>query len=158
MAEHCEDCQSRILCPGVYAATRLDALRELRREGYAVVDQERYEKVAGASVLLHGGVLAVAHERRRQIDAEGWTPEHDDEHDMAEMPCAAEHYLNYAISQINGEGQYPQAAPSWPWDASWWKPSDDPIRNLVKAGALIAAEIDRLQRAAAAASDEGSDA
>ena len=35
----------------------------------------------------------------------------------------------------------------WPWDMKWWKPSDeDPIRNLVKAGALIAAEIDRLQR------------
>lgn len=34
----------------------------------------------------------------------------------------------------------------WPWDASWWKPSPDPIANLVKAGALIAAEIDRLQR------------
>jgi hypothetical protein len=34
----------------------------------------------------------------------------------------------------------------WPWDPSWWKPSPDPIRNLVKAGALIAAEIDRLQR------------
>jgi hypothetical protein len=36
----------------------------------------------------------------------------------------------------------------WPWDQDWWKPSPDPIRNLVKAGALIAAEIDRLQRLA----------
>jgi hypothetical protein len=35
---------------------------------------------------------------------------------------------------------------SWPWDYDWWKPSDDPIRNLTKAGALIAAEIDRLNR------------
>lgn len=34
----------------------------------------------------------------------------------------------------------------WPWAAKWFKPSDDPIRNLVKAGALIAAEIDRLQK------------
>jgi hypothetical protein len=34
----------------------------------------------------------------------------------------------------------------WPWDEKWWKPSTNPIRNLVKAGALIAAEIDRLQR------------
>ena len=33
----------------------------------------------------------------------------------------------------------------WPWDKKWWKPSDDPIKNLIKAGALIAAEIDRLQ-------------
>lgn len=35
---------------------------------------------------------------------------------------------------------------AWPWDENWWKPSLDPIRNLVKAGALLAAEIDRLQR------------
>lgn len=32
----------------------------------------------------------------------------------------------------------------WPWESKWWKPSNDPIKNLVKAGALIAAEIDRL--------------
>ena len=36
----------------------------------------------------------------------------------------------------------------WPWSDKWWKPSDDPVRNLVKAGALLAAEIDRLQRGA----------
>jgi hypothetical protein len=32
----------------------------------------------------------------------------------------------------------------WPWSFEWWKPKDR-IRNLVRAGALIAAEIDRLQ-------------
>lgn len=32
-----------------------------------------------------------------------------------------------------------------PWDNEWWKPSpDDRKRELVKAGALIAAAIDRL--------------
>lgn len=36
----------------------------------------------------------------------------------------------------------------WPWATDWWKPSDDPITNLVRAGALIAAEIDRLLREA----------
>jgi len=34
----------------------------------------------------------------------------------------------------------------WPWGKEWWKPSDR-RRDLVKAGALIAAEIDRLDRA-----------
>lgn len=38
----------------------------------------------------------------------------------------------------------PPPTPDWSWDLAWWKPSTDPIRNLVKAGALIAAEIDRL--------------
>lgn len=35
----------------------------------------------------------------------------------------------------------------WPFSQEWWKPTpDDRIRELAKAGALIAAEIDRLQR------------
>lgn len=35
--------------------------------------------------------------------------------------------------------------PDWPWDLKrHWKPTPgDPVRQLVKAGALIAAEIDR---------------
>jgi hypothetical protein len=33
----------------------------------------------------------------------------------------------------------------WPWAERFWKPTpDDRVRELVKAGALIAAEIDRL--------------
>lgn len=36
----------------------------------------------------------------------------------------------------------------WPWGAGWWKPSE-PKRMLVKAGALVAAEIDRQERLAA---------
>lgn len=33
----------------------------------------------------------------------------------------------------------------WPWDEMLWKPTpDDRIRELAKAGALIATEIDRL--------------
>lgn len=43
---------------------------------------------------------------------------------------------------------------AWPWEARFWKPCpDDRARELVKAGALIAAEIDRLQRAAATPSE-----
>jgi hypothetical protein len=32
----------------------------------------------------------------------------------------------------------------WPWDSKWWKPGER-IRELEKAGALIAAEIARLE-------------
>lgn len=35
----------------------------------------------------------------------------------------------------------------WPWDQSWFKPKDR-RRDLVRAGALIVAEIDRLDRSA----------
>lgn len=93
----------------------------------------------------------IAEERQRQIDAEGWTPEHDDEHCCGELADAAWCYLHYFMSfPFVGD-----APTNWPWDLSWWKPSDDPVRNLVKAGALIAAEIDRLQRAERQVQEEG---
>ena len=86
-------------------------------------------------------VLDVAAERRRQIEAEGWTPEHDDEHGAGEMAAAAACYA------LNAAGCGCEVARNWPWDRSWWKPSTA-RRDLVKAGALILAEIERLDRMA----------
>ncbi|HEK1483589.1 TPA: hypothetical protein SMR09_006131 [Pseudomonas aeruginosa] len=88
--------------------------------------------------------LDVQAERRRQIEAEGWTPEHDDEHDTGALASAAGCYAMFSLA-------YPAGDPShfWPWDKSWWKPSPDGRRNMVKAGSLILAEIERLDRAAA---------
>jgi len=90
--------------------------------------------------------LDVLAERRRQIEAEGWTPEHDDEHDGGELACAAAAYALDAGDKLD------QRPPDfWPWyggrprEVRWWKPSDR-RRNLVKAGALILAEIERLDR------------
>lgn len=91
----------------------------------------------------HAGVDLIAAERRRQVEAEGWTPEHDDEHANGELIRAAYCYARH-VDVPYTEGTTP--APLWPWHDDWWKPSEDPVRNLVKAGALIAAEIDRLQR------------
>lgn len=93
------------------------------------------------------GVALIAAERKRQVESEGWTPEHDDVHEMGELPAAAMCYAAECVEEdiVQVADEY-FASDWWPWDASWWKPSDDPIRNLVKAGALIAAEIDRLQR------------
>lgn len=90
------------------------------------------------------GAIRIAMERQRQIDQEGWTPAHDDGHIHGELAAAAISYAMYADPDGAGEN----AVDFWPWERSWWKPSDDPIRNLEKAGALIAAEIDRLQRTA----------
>jgi len=102
------------------------------------------------------GIDLIAAERQRQIDAEGWTVEHDDEHSRNELAWAA---ASYAIPPARGplyEGEHPTyiyadtGLPiTWPWDAEWWNPSpEDRVRELVKAGALVAAEIDRLQRLA----------
>lgn len=95
------------------------------------------------------GAELIAAERRRQIDIEGWTARHDDtEHATGELIMAADCYLTWAEEQLLGrdpEDMYDSLPAWWPWEPRWWKPSD-PIRNLVKAGALIAAEIDRAMR------------
>jgi len=86
------------------------------------------------------GVNLIAEERARQIALENLSLEHDDQHIKGELPKAA---MCYSVVGLN-KNSHP--AGLWPWDLEWWKPSNNPIRNLEKAGALIAAEIDRLQR------------
>jgi len=101
------------------------------------------------------GIELIAAERERQTSAEGYTPEHDDDHNTGDLPAAASAYTLLVCDQVYPE-QYKsfeeqakeRCEKGWPWDEEMWKPSPDPIRNLVKAGALIAAEIDRLQRIA----------
>lgn len=88
-------------------------------------------------------ILDVVAERQRQKTIEGWTPEHDDEHCNGELAMAAVCYIN-ETGTVNRNGGKPWG---WPWDASWWKPNAR-RRNLVKAGALILAEIERIDRAA----------
>jgi hypothetical protein len=87
------------------------------------------------------GAVKILVERHRQVQEEGWTPEHDDEHEFGQLSDAAVCYLLRV-----GNPSFVKPPEWWPWSADWWKPSDDPLRNLVKAGALAAAEIDRLQR------------
>ncbi|WP_084299832.1 hypothetical protein [Microvirgula aerodenitrificans] len=88
-------------------------------------------------------------ERQRQVSAEGWTPEHDDVHSHGELAQAA---ACYAINAHQQERLKQLMGPAgWPWDYSWWKPGL-PRRDLVKAGALILAEIERLDRARGAQS------
>ncbi len=97
------------------------------------------------------GIARIAQERRRQIDSEGWAPGHDDVHTRGELVAAAACYVWAAQQQITQRDvtwRMQMNGPfNWPWEPTWWKPSEDPVRNLVKAAALIAAEIDRLTRA-----------
>ncbi|MFP3428780.1 hypothetical protein SB781_03420 [Paraburkholderia sp. SIMBA_061] len=79
-------------------------------------------------------------ERQRQMSVEGWTPEHDDEHEIGELARAAACYA------ANATGFRLQSRVNiWPWDKAWWKPTT-PRRDLVKAAALILAEIERIDR------------
>lgn len=86
----------------------------------------------------------VVAERVRQMGAEGFTPEHDDDWTEGQLARAASSYAKQSVVGLDGKI-------TWPFDLKWWKPSTDPRRNLVKAGALILAEIERLDREAARA-------
>lgn len=99
----------------------------------------------------------IAAERRRQIEVEGWTPEHDDEHLEGELAIAGGCYAIYGggrrdltlrtKSNSTGFKGEVYVARGWPWDAAWWKPKD-PRRDLIRAAALIVAEIERMDRKA----------
>lgn len=119
------------------------------------------------------GVDLIANERTRQVASERWLPEHDDTHAAHELAYAAACYVvpeEVRVGTLSGGDQIHLRDP-WPWEGT---PKFDPdlralyagpmaiwltnggkrasmlrqarIRELVKAGALIAAEIDRLQR------------
>jgi hypothetical protein len=94
-----------------------------------------------------GGAGLIAAERRRQIEIEGYTIEHDAQHSADELLDAAIAYLS------------PNDACAWPWSEEAFKPEAKndysvpwhkrshigTVRDLTKAGALIAALIDTLR-------------
>lgn len=98
-------------------------------------------------------------ERQRQISEEGWTPERDDRYSCGELAGAAACYARYTnargwVFPTNPTDYQSAGEPlDWPWDAEWWKPTN-PRRDLVKAGALILAEIERMDRIAPAQESE----
>lgn len=112
--------------------------------------RKRTAKATSVGIIeLLSGVELIAKERARQISKEGWTPKHDDTHKHNELALAASSYITAVASPDEWaieRGEKPNPCYDWPWAKQWWKPSGDPVRNLVKAGALIAAEIDRLNR------------
>lgn len=121
--------------PGQELSTKIvDALAQ-------IAPAEQYS-AAGADVLA---------ERRRQIHVEGFSLEHDDERHRGELAIAAACYAEEAFCQLRNPDRLPeisQIVPElWPCDPSWWKPSLDARKNLVKAGALILAAIGVIDRA-----------
>ena len=98
------------------------------------------------------GADRIRFERCRQVLLKGFSLDHDDRHVDGELAMAALAYTEAGIvSQIRPDVSVYLSSPpptgwGWPWQHSEWKPSDEPIENLVRAGALIAAEIDRRLR------------
>ncbi len=98
------------------------------------------------------GISIITDERARQIVDEGWTPEHDDQHTEGELADAASCYAAASTVKTLSYEEGDSLAiihrnHRWPWEREWWKPTPgDRIKELGKAGALCAAEIDRLLR------------
>lgn len=86
----------------------------------------------------------VINERRRHVSEEGWTPEHDDEHVSGELARAAACYALSTLSQYQWAMNFVREI--WPFHTDWWKPIGGDRRNLIKAGSMIIAEIERLDR------------
>lgn len=97
-------------------------------------------KTAGTAMLAIDDVIA---ERHRQQAIEGWTAEHDDQHQHGEMASAAACYASMGRFMNPNHGNPPA---NFPWAKEWWKPGNY-RRNLVKAAALMLAEIERIDRA-----------
>lgn len=116
--------------PKIIGAAMEDALQTARKKIFV---EEAMPTAAAQDVLA---------ERQRQISEEGWTFEQDDQYILGQLALAAAVYtLNSAVAsdRISSHLDF------WPFPMDWWKPTT-PRRDLVKAGALILAEIERRDR------------
>ena len=103
------------------------------------------------------GTELIAAERERQVTEEGYTAEDDADHSTELAVAGAAYAASAAYSTLGPVG--PDNVLSfedveWPWDKRFWKPTGDPVRDLTKAGALIAAAIDSLTQEAADAAEK----
>lgn len=78
-------------------------------------------------------------ERNRQLTAEGYSEAHDDKHISGQIAMGAAAYLAAST------GHFAQANSMWPWEHRYFKSHGDE-RDLVKAGAMVLAELDRINR------------
>lgn len=109
------------------------------------------------SIMTEAAIQAIYAERQRQQEEEGWTVEHDDTHSNGDIAKAAAAYAwlascedyelsSSAYSMRNHDlGIRKKPLTIWPWDMMWWKPKDR-RSDLIRAAALIVAEIERLDR------------
>lgn len=107
---------------------------------------------------LSKALVDVMNERDRQVNEEHFAADRDDQYVKGELAQAAASYTVHSIviatlraqgmplDKIEMTARQGGTPRTWPWDANWWKPTDQ-RRNLVKAAALLIAELERLDRA-----------
>lgn len=139
---------------GVAPASVLIAVMDrLRRDLRAAQDRVKGQGSYDDAMRRFPGLYAILSERVRQVEREGFSESHDNDHDGDQLALAAVCYAT--PPHLRPQGVPPTG---WPWAAKWWKPGKPTaagaeaysavtcrMRELEKAGALIAAEIDRLK-------------
>lgn len=113
--------------------------------------KETRELLEAQSPTWSTAVRDLLAERRRQVREEGHTLERDDQYTEGQLAQAASAYAFWAdprgfchddhIDYLNSTSPIGL----WPWAKEYWKPTS-PRLMLIKAGALILAEIERLDR------------
>ena len=93
------------------------------------------------------GVELIADERKRQIEELGYSIEHDSKHLTSEFALNACSYIESAMIKAYGGKTLTveELKNGWLWDKEAFKPKT-PLKDLIRAGALIAAAIDNLMR------------
>jgi hypothetical protein len=109
-------------------------LHTLYQAGHEVT----YKDAASEPAPQRTGHQRIENERQRQIDREGYSTSHDDEHSTGELVAAAACYGNCH----DASSPMPHR---WPWESAAWKPKDR-LRNLERAGALYLAAAERARR------------
>lgn len=145
----------------LYRVSDDELIQELNTEADKVhgIDKYTHEETIGwfDSILnpiveILSGIQLIAIERKRQIEELGYNYRNDALYSNEQLAKAG---ACYALPEdYRGENLEPVEDPEydnllnaiWPWDKSYWKPTpEDRIKELSKAGALIAAQIDYLQ-------------
>lgn len=117
--------------------------RSITWDSYIGFDQASSDRPADGDWHMHRAALDILTERRRQVQEEGWNSIHDDGHDEDELALAAAYY---ALPQELREELAAAHIPVWPWDECWRKPKGR-IPDILRAAALLMAELARLYRA-----------
>lgn len=98
------------------------------------------------------GIELIAEERQRQIEAEGYSAEHDAQYEDGELADAAAVYAlsDDMMDTLDNEWGHDMYLHLWPFGLEYLKKKTygsiyERSKDLMKAGALIAAELDRLQ-------------
>ncbi|CAE6821641.1 hypothetical protein R70006_06229 [Paraburkholderia domus] len=130
---------------GACGSRDVDVTTQQQKIDGAIAMLEAMPALAPVPAPVTDAARDVLAERARHVPVEGGPPEHGEKHEDGELEAAAGYYAlacAYPHERDIGRGRVPSY---WPWDKSWWKPTTK-RGNLVKAGGLILAAIERIDR------------